>query len=302
MPPIRRVLLSMPGDQWLSSKQNALKWAIVKKIETLGYRSEVFFDPRGKGGLAAGEAWSPAKADMIARSCVGAAIIGMPRWTLGTQVTQKFPTEFNHYEGAIAYTLRLPMLCLVQDDLVRRVIFDNSYDGYVGVFPADADASWVKTNKFTVPFRIWQKELTWRRDIFLGYCGTSHTTAKQLKSFLKKDLGATVLDWKTDFKPGRTILNQIEEEATRCTAGIFLFTEDDQLTDAGGTEKAVPRDNVVFEAGYFINAKGKDRVLIIRESKAKMPADLGGDIYASLTSKSNIRSIKNTVRQFTRTL
>jgi predicted nucleotide-binding protein len=40
--------------------------------------------------------------------------------------------------------------------------------------------------------------------------------------------------------------------------------------------RAVPRDNVLFEAGYFIQAKGKDRVLIVREAGAKMPADLGG--------------------------
>jgi hypothetical protein len=292
----------MPADQWLTAKQNALKWGVVKQIEALGYKAEVFFDPRGKQGLAAGEAWSPAKADAVARSCVGAAIIGMPRWTLGEQAIQKFPTEFNHYEGAISYTLHLPMLVLVQEDVVRRVIFDNSYDGYVGQFPMGADQSWLKSSKFSVPFKIWKKQLAWRRDIFLGYCGTSHRRAKQLKSFLKRDLGATVLDWKTDFKPGRTILHQIEEAATRCSAGIFLFTGDDQVTDKGGTEKAVPRDNVVFEAGYFINAKGKDRVLIIREKNAKMPADLGGDIYAPLTSKTNIKSIKNTARQFMKNL
>ncbi|WP_447603718.1 TIR domain-containing protein [Nitrospira sp. Nam80] len=35
---------------------------------------------------------------------------------------------------------------------------------------------------------------------------------------------------------------------------------------------------VVFEAGYFASAKGKKRVLIIRQSGTKMPADLGGDI------------------------
>ena len=38
----------------------------------------------------------------------------------------------------------------------------------------------------------------------------------------------------------------------------------------------------LLEAGYFISAKGKERVLIVREPGAKMPADLGGDIYASL--------------------
>jgi predicted nucleotide-binding protein len=64
---------------------------------------------------------------------------------------------------------------------------------------------------------------------------------------------------------------------------------------------------VVFEAGYFINAKGKDHVLIILEKNAKMPADLGGDIYASLEEikdkrKPNIASVKGTIRDFVNAL
>jgi hypothetical protein len=292
----------MPANIWLTPEQNALKWGIVQKIEDLGFKAEIFFDPRGKRGLAAGEAWSPAKADMVARRCVGAAVIGMPRWVLGGQRQTKLPTEYNHYEGAIAYTLGLPMLVLVQDDLMRRVVFDDSYDGYVGVFPPNADHRWLRSSEFRVPYKYWKRQMSVRRDIFLGYCGSSHATAKQLKAFLKKQLGATVLDWKADFKPGRTILQEIEEAASRCSAGIFLFTADDELTDGAKDKKAVPRDNVVFEAGYFINAKGKDRVLIIRGAGAKMPADLGGDIYASLATKSNIASVKETVRRFVRSL
>jgi predicted nucleotide-binding protein len=87
-------------------------------------------------------------------------------------------------------------------------------------------------------------------------------------------------------------LQEIEEAAERCSAGIFLFTTDDKLLDEALADKAVPRDNVIFEAGYFINAKGKDHVLIVREAGAKMPADLGGDIYASLEEKSRIGPIK----------
>lgn len=58
------------------------------------------------------------------------------------------------------------------------------------------------------------------------------------------------------------------------------------------------RDNVVFEAGYFAQAKGKDRVRSVREQGAKMPADLGGDIYANLTDRANIASIKPVLKRF----
>ena len=60
----------------------------------------------------------------------------------------------------------------------------------------------------------------------------------------------------------------------------------------------MPRDNVVFEAGYFIHAKGKDRVLVVREEGAKMPADLGGDIYASLPDRNHIGPILESLRRF----
>lgn len=63
----------MPADRWLTPTQNDLKWGIVEKIETLGYPTEIFFDPRCKPGLAAGRAWSAALADEVAKGCIGAA-------------------------------------------------------------------------------------------------------------------------------------------------------------------------------------------------------------------------------------
>jgi predicted nucleotide-binding protein len=153
------------------------------------------------------------------------------------------------------------------------------------------------TDDFRVPFLYWKNLLAERRDIFLGYCGSSSATAASIKRFLLS-LGVTVLDWQTDFIPGSTILGQIEGAAARSIGAIFLFTKDDDLADTGRRETAVPRDNVVFEAGYFIGLKGKRNVLIIREEGSKMPADLGGDIYASLPDKSDTSSIERTLSAF----
>ena len=80
--------------------------------------------------------------------------------------------------------------------------------------------------------------------------------------------------------------------------GVFLFTRDDELAGEDESKKAAPRDNVIFETGYFISAKGKRNVLIIRESGAKMPADLGGVIYLSLSDRNNIDSVKPGIEQF----
>lgn len=299
MPITRRVFVSMPADKWLEPRQNDLKWGIAAEIEKLGYQTEVFFDPRGKPSLAAARAWNAAEADFVARRCSGVALIGLPRWQFTSPRGEvKLSTEFCHYEGALASTLRLPILTLVQEDVAHRGVFDDSYRGYLGEVPADAGTEWLATPQFRVPFNYWKEQMSTRRDVFLGYSGTSAGTAQNLKRFLQAELDVTVLDWKTDFAPGRSILQQIEEAAARCTAGIFLFTTDDKLEDQSLVDKAVPRDNVVFEAGYFTGVKGKDHVLIVRESGAKMPADLGGDIYAPLKDKSDIGPVENVVRMF----
>lgn len=223
----------------------------------------------------------------------------MPRWTFQDANGEPalLPTEFNHYEGALARTLGLPTLVLVQRNVRRRVVFDMSFGGYVGEFDPDVDLGWLHTDEFRVPFHYWQGLLEERRDIFLGYCSSSATTAAAIKRFLLS-IGARVLDWQTDFIPGRTILDQIEQAAARSIGGVFLFTKDDDMVDQGQRETAVPRDNVVFEAGYFIGLKGKRNVLIIRESGSKMPADLGGDIYASLSDRADISPIERTLSAF----
>lgn len=295
----RRIYVSLPADPWLPPNLNALKWGIVDEIAKLGFTPEIFTNPRGQPGLASAKAWNPRDADEIARRCVGAAVLGMPRWRFrdGDGQDVLLPTEFNHYEGALARTLGLPTLVLVQRDVLRRVVFDGSFGGYVGQFPADAGVGWLHTDEFLVPFKYWTDQLRERRDIFLGYCSSSASTAAQIKRYLASQ-NASVLDWQSDFIPGRTIIDQIEEAASRSIAGIFLFTKDDDLASPSEFHQSVPRDNVVFEAGYFSGLKGKRNVLIVREAGSKMPADLGGDIYAALMDRNDIAPIERTLAAF----
>jgi len=300
----RRIFVSLPADNWLTAAQNDLKWGVVERIEQLGYTPEIFTDPTpGRISLSAGLSWSAANVEEIARRCHGAAIIGLPRWIFEARDGWfLMPTEYSHYEGALARTLGLPILILAQDNLMKRAVFDWQFGSSMGIFPDGADRSWLNTNEFKVRFDQWRNQLEARRDVFLGYCGASSKTAKKVRSFLEKQAGTTVLDWKRDFTPGRSILDQIQEASNRCTAGIFLFTKDDELLEASDEQQAAPRDNVVFEAGYFASVKGKQRVLIIREKGSKMPADLGGDIYAFLEDRNNISTIKDSINKFVENL
>lgn len=295
----RRIFVSMPADNWLTRQQNDLKWGIVERIERLNYVPEIFTDPSGRKSLSAGKTWSASDADEIMKSCFGAVIIGLPRWTFGAaDGPVHLPTEYSQYEGAVARTLALPLLILAQENLMRRVVFGSNFGPYIGEFPENADKQWLSGKEFKVAFGHWREALSSRRDFFLGYCSAATKTAKQIRQFLEKQIGATVLDWQRDFKYSRTIIEEIEEARVRCNAGIFLFTKDDLLSKPESGRQAAPRDNVVYEAGYFCAAKGKKRVLIIRERGAKMPADLGGDIYASLENRSSLIALKDSLRKF----
>lgn len=296
----RRVFVSMPAEPHLSDEQNAFKWAVVKRLEQAGLFPEIFFNPHSTEGLAASTTWTAERVDFVLRNCVGAVLIGLPRWTLeqkGSNVLMA--SEIHQYEGALARTLGLPLLTLVQEDVSKRGVFDTSFGTFIAVFPGDHSAlAWLDSSIFAIALNKWKARIDDRRDIFIGYCSSSESLAERIKSFVT-DAGASVLDWRTDFSLGRSVLDEISEASRRCSAGIFLFTRDDALSEgAVSVDKAIPRDNVVFEAGYFMSLKGPKRVLIVRESGAKMPADLGGQIYATVPDKSDISPIKSDLARF----
>ena len=75
-----------------------------------------------------------------------------------------------------------------------------------------------------------------------------------------------------------------------------MFTRDDPFKGKG--KQAAPRDNVIFDAGFFIPSKGHQRVLVIREEGAEMPADLGRVIYEPLTERGDVPGLEERLRLF----
>jgi hypothetical protein len=294
---LRRVFISSPRDEHLDDRRNALKWAIVNEIAALGYEPQVFGSRDGGRGLASGRSWSAAAADEVMQHCIGAAILGFPIWQcsgLESNQSIRLVTEYCHYEGAIARTYGLPILAVLEEGVEARVLF-NRYAGdpYIEV-PAKAEPTWARERDFRAFLHTWNEQISKRRDVFLAYSGKQAGRARSVSKVLTR-LGATILDWK-EFSGGSTILQQIEDAASRTSGGVFLFTRDDLLEGEG--QLAAPRDNVIFEAGFFARAKGHQRVLIIREAGAKMPADLGGVIYESLGERGNVRDLEDRLRVF----
>ena len=295
----RRVYVSMTFDDHLTSEQNEVKWAIIDRIIAAGLVPHFFFPyvpDKYQGKVIAESPWSADAVERVIRMCVGAAMIGFPRWTVSGDRREKLASEYTHYEAGIARTLGLPMFMVLEDGIPWRGAFDGNAHN-VCTIRLDADATSLSKPSFNQPFANWLAKVKVRKDIFLGYSSEAEGTAKNIARILT-GYGSTVLDWK-EFGPG-TILEQIEAAGSRCSAGIFLFTKSDRLE--GGEGKAAPRDNVVFEAGYFVHAKSHRRVLIVKEDGAKMPADLGGAIYAPLADRANVEPISEQLEAFVESL
>jgi len=277
----RRVFVSGPRERYLDDRTKGLRRAILGAIEELGYQLTAFGTPAGGAGLAARENWNRNEAIEAMRRCVGVVLLGFPYWrATAAERSAKLVTEYCHYEGALASMLNLPILALLESGTAERGAFDTRAGNPVIDVPADATAEWVTTTDFRDFLANWSSQVNRRRDVFLGYTTSAMPVATRIRDALEAE-GVTVVDWARDFRNAGSILSEIQYTAERCSAAILLFTRDESLPQSA-SEDTPPRDNVLLEAGYFACAKGKERVLIVRESGARMPADLGGDIYAFL--------------------
>lgn len=215
MPIARRIYVSVPGDSKLTELQQQLKWALIGKVSEHGYIPEIFYSERPQpGSLAHGRNWSFAECAAVLRRCVGAMIIGLPRHQFSSEDGPiRLPTEYAHIEGALAMEFELQTFLLAEEGISDRGMFFPGGANLITSFPSGADARWTASPKFQNALSVFIERVREHRDIFLGYCGTSEGTAGNLKQFIEREIGATVLDWRTDFVEGRTIIEEIEEAA-----------------------------------------------------------------------------------------
>lgn len=95
----------------------------------------------------------------------------------------------------------------------------------------------------------------------------------------KQGIEAVILSEQANL--GNTIIEKFEKYSD-VSAAICLFTGD----DFGRANKEEEfnyraRQNVVFEAGYFIGKLGRKNVILLANSDIEMPSDLAGVVYSS---------------------
>lgn len=80
----------------------------------------------------------------------------------------------------------------------------------------------------------------------------------------------------------RTIIEKIEKYGSEAQAAIILFTPDDVgKANSEDDTKSRGRQNVVFEAGYFMGLLGRNKtILIVSDRSIELPGDLSGVVYS----------------------
>lgn len=88
----------------------------------------------------------------------------------------------------------------------------------------------------------------------------------------------TVVVWTNDvFKASYYPIETLENELDISDFAIAIVQADD-VVKTRGKKKAVPRDNVIFELGFFMGRLGRQRAILMepRGTEVKLPTDLAG--------------------------
>lgn len=101
--------------------------------------------------------------------------------------------------------------------------------------------------------------------------GHDEQTLSELRAFLEKHFGFDrIVVLQEEPERGQTIIEKFEAEATRSDIAFVLLTPDDP--------NGRPRQNVVFEAGYFLAKYGRKqgRCVLLKKGNVELPSDLAG--------------------------
>lgn len=108
------------------------------------------------------------------------------------------------------------------------------------------------------------------RQFFIAH-GRDRTALSQLQSILK-ELDIPYMVDEEEPHAGRPISQKVADMMRSCSAGIFIFSGDDEVKDADGDVVKRPRMNVVFELGAASLQYGQ-RVVIFKEKGVEFPTD-----------------------------
>lgn len=286
-----RIYVSVPNNGRLKPDELEIKRAIFERIRAAGFEPQ---ELKVTGDLSE-MPWSFENIQYKLGRCRGVVVLGLIRWDVWNAENQyKFVTAYNHFEGALALAKGLPTLILMHEEAQKSGIVLKGRAPYFVKLPAGADPSWLDTDPFAAKFNAWVEAVKGRHPIFLGYHSKAQVTAHKIMECLQEK-GISVMDGVMNLDPTVTVADEIEHAATSCMGAVFLFTND---IEPGDANLSTQRDRMIFQAGYFLKDKGRDKILIVREMDVPIPSGLDRLQTVLLNDRDDISAIEKDLEEF----
>ncbi len=112
--------------------------------------------------------------------------------------------------------------------------------------------------------------------VFIGSSSEGLRIAEHLQLGLERAAECTI--WSQGvFGLSRGNLENLVEAASQYDHAVLVLTPDDLTTKRGKTENS-PRDNILFELGFFMGVLGRERTFMVhcRDDSFELPSDLAG--------------------------
>jgi predicted nucleotide-binding protein len=122
-------------------------------------------------------------------------------------------------------------------------------------------------------------------DIFMVH-GRDTAVREEVARFVQAITGMTPVILHEQANQGRTLIEKFEAHAHQSGYVIVLATADDKggpITEKDENLRPRPRQNVVFEMGFFFGSLGRKRVAVLHEEGIEPPSDIAGLVYIALT-------------------
>ena len=101
--------------------------------------------------------------------------------------------------------------------------------------------------------------------------GRDKESVQQVKKILE-ELGIPYVVAVEEPNAGRPISQKIKDLMDACSAGIFIFSADEEFRDKEGNPIYRPRENVIYELGAA-SYKYDRRIVIFKERTVSFPSD-----------------------------
>lgn len=106
---------------------------------------------------------------------------------------------------------------------------------------------------------------------------------RRVQPFIEKDVGISTIELAQEPNQGRTIIEKLFDNASRCDSAVIVMTGD----DVANADEARVRENVMHEIGFFQGRYGRSYVVLLHEEGVNIPTNLSGVAYIPF-AKGNI--------------